>query len=152
MDKLDIIHQVRAFNRFYMPSMHLLGNHYLGSEYSVSKARMFFEIYDHPGCSAAFLSKTMNLDKGYVSRVLMEHEKKGYLKRAPSAEDGRSYALYLTEKGKEKAEEFIRRSNEDIGGMIENLTEEELECLSKALFRIETLLRKGSIKNENRSL
>ena len=82
----------------------------------------------------------------------MEHEKKGYLKRAPSADDGRSYALYLTEKGKEKAEEFIRRSNEDIGSMIENLTEEELECLSKALFRIETLLRKGSIKNENRSL
>ena len=40
----ETIAKIRAFNRFYMPSMNLLGEHYLGSEYSVTEARVFFEI------------------------------------------------------------------------------------------------------------
>ena len=44
MSHMESVEKVRAFNRFYMPSMNLLGNHYLGSEYSITEARVFFEI------------------------------------------------------------------------------------------------------------
>ena len=52
----ETIAKIRSFNRFYMPSMNLLGDHYLGSEYSVTEARVFFEIYENEGCNAAHIA------------------------------------------------------------------------------------------------
>lgn len=49
MPDRETIYAIRAFNRMYMPFMNLLGNHYLGSEYSVTEARIFFEIYENEG-------------------------------------------------------------------------------------------------------
>jgi len=46
MEQINLISKVREFNRLYMPTMKLLGNHYLGSEYSVAEARVFFEKYE----------------------------------------------------------------------------------------------------------
>ena len=48
----NVVEKIRAFNRFYMPSMNLLGNRYLGSEYSVTEARIFFEIYENKEISS----------------------------------------------------------------------------------------------------
>lgn len=75
------IAKIRAFNRFYMPSMNLLGDHYLGSEYSVTEARVFFEIYENEGCNAAHIAQLMNIDKSYLSRIIKKHEKSGYIHR-----------------------------------------------------------------------
>lgn len=104
MDSSKVIAKVREFNRFYMPAMKLLGNHYLGSEYSVTEARIFFEIYENEGCTAAHIANAMQIDKSYLSKILAGHEKNGFLQRIPSAEDRRSYHLYLTEKGKGRAD------------------------------------------------
>lgn len=116
-----------------MPAMDLLGNHYLGSEYSVPEARIFFEIYMNSGCNAAYIAKTMNIDKSYLSRILKNHEKNGYLYKEPSEKDLRSYELYLTEKGKGKAEDFIQKSNEQIGLLIQRLNQEDRTRLRDAL-------------------
>lgn len=64
-----------------MPSMNLLGDHYLGSEYSVTEARVFFEIYENEGCNAAHIAQLMNIDKSYLSRIIKKHEKSGYIHR-----------------------------------------------------------------------
>lgn len=143
MDTHQIVEKVRAFNRFYMPTMHLLGNHYLGSEYSATEARIFFEIYENEGCNAAHIAQVMNIDKSYLSRILVSHEKNGYLYRAASSKDRRSYALYLTDTGKSRAEEFIRMSNEEIKAVLAHLSEEEQVRMEKALDTIMELLSKG---------
>ncbi|MCI6531059.1 MAG: MarR family winged helix-turn-helix transcriptional regulator [Mesosutterella sp.] len=85
-----IVHRVRAFNRFYMPAMNLLGDHCRGSEYPVTAARIFYEIYSNEGCNAAFIAKTMRVDKSYLSCLISRHEKNGCIKRRPSEKDGRS--------------------------------------------------------------
>jgi len=139
----EIVQRVRAFNRFYMPSMHLLGNHYLGSEYSVTEARIFFEIYENGGCNAAHIAQAMNIDKSYLSRIIKAHENSGFVRRLPSPGDGRAYALYLTDSGKKRAEEFIRRSDEEIGSILQSLSEEEQDRLSEALDTVTQLLQKG---------
>lgn len=144
MQKDTLVNKIRAFNRFYMPAMNLLNNHYLGSEYSVTQARIFFEIYEHEGCTAAHIAQTMNIDKGYLSRILISHERNGYIKRIPSGEDGRSLQLYLTEAGTQRAEEFIRKSNAEIGTIIHSLSSEEMNTLADALDTITTLLQKGA--------
>ena len=76
MKSSKLTSKVREFNRLYMPAMNLLGNHYLGSKYSVTEARVFFEIYENEGCNAAHIAKTMNIDKSYLSRIISCHEKK----------------------------------------------------------------------------
>lgn len=138
-----IIETVRRFNRFYMPSMHLLGDHYLGSEYSVTEARVFFEIYENEGCSAAHIAQRMNIDKSYLSRILKGHERNGYLRRVRSEEDSRCYHLYLTDAGKLRAEELVLRSNREIGEILGGLSQEEERQLTEALETIMTLLSKG---------
>lgn len=144
MDIKNVIQRVRAFNRFYMPKMNLLGNHYLGSEYSVTPARIFFEIYKNEGCTAAHIAQIMNIDKGYLSRIIISHEKNGYISRLQSDSDGRSYQLYLTEQGKARAKNFIKKSDEEIGEILRNLSEDELIRLEEAFETITKLLQKGN--------
>lgn len=138
------IAKIRAFNRFYMPSMNLLGDHYLGSEYSVTQARIFFEIYEQEGCNAAHIAQLMNIDKSYLSRILKGHEAHGYIRRERSEADGRSYRLYLTQQGKALAEQFIQKSNQEIGAVIQGLSPAEETALVDALETVTQLLSKGT--------
>ena len=138
--KEETIDKIRAFNRFYLPAFGLLGNSYLGSEYSVAEARVLFEIYIREGCTATDIARTLNIDKSYVSRVIRSHEKKGYLRRRMSATDSRAYELYLTEEGVQCAQDFIRKSNEQIAGQIESLTERDDQRLVAALDTIMDVL------------
>ncbi len=139
----ETIAKIRTFNRFYMPSMNLLGDHYLGSEYSVTEARVFFEIYENEGCNAAHIAQLMNIDKSYLSRIIKKHEKSGYIHSERSAGDSRSYHLFLTNAGKTRAEDFIRKSNEEIGKAINGLSSEEEHQLTEALETVTRLLSKG---------
>lgn len=138
MDQL--VERVREFNRFYLPEMDLLGNHYLGSEFSVSEARIFYELYCSPGCSAAQIARTMHLDKSYLSRVLKGHERNGYLYKKPSLRDARVSELYLTPMGLRRAETFIRQSNEQITARLADLTEGERQELQGALETVMDIL------------
>lgn len=135
--------KIREFNRFYLPHMNLLGNHYLGSEYSATEARIFFEIYENEGCNAAYIARLMNIDKSYLSRIIRAHEKNGYICREKSSEDGRSQKLFLTDAGKARAEDFIRKSNAEIGNIIKGLSAEDEEKLSETIDTMTQILSKG---------
>jgi DNA-binding MarR family transcriptional regulator len=144
MDK--VVEKIRSFNRFYMPAMNLLGDHYLGSEYSVTEARIFFEIYENEGCTAAHIAQTMNIDKSYLSRIIRGHEKSGYIRREKASNDGRAMQLYLTDKGQKRAENFISKSNEEIEAITRDLPDDDKEKLSNALDTVMAILSKGSEK------
>lgn len=132
-EKENAIYRIRAFNRFYMPKLRLLDNHYLGSEYSPTEARVLFEIYENDGCNATYIAKSMNIDKSYLSRIIRAHEKKGYLIRKVSDTDARAYRLHLTEHGAERTKDFIQKSNRQIENVIKHLHNEEYEKLINAL-------------------
>lgn len=153
MNNKAAIEKIRAFNRFYMPIMNLLGNNYLGSKYSVTEARIFFEIYENEGCNAAHLSQIMNIDKSYLSRIIKAHEKHGYISREQSSIDKRSYSLFLTTKGKQKAKKLIEDSNKDIANILYELSDEDEECLINAIDTIMRILRqKGDTCHESSNL
>lgn len=142
-EKEKTIHTIRAFTRFYMPMLDLLGNHYLGSKYSATEARVLFEIYENDGCNAAYIANAMNIDKSYLSRIIKNYEKKGYLIRTVSKTDSRSLDLHLTELGLEQTKEFIRRSDAQIGEMIQSLDSEACRRLTHALDTVTELLKDG---------
>ena len=132
--------RIREFNRFYMPLLRLLDNHYLGSEYTPTEARVLFEIYQNDGCNAAFIAKMMNIDKSYLSRIIRLHEKKGYLRRTVSTIDSRAYQLHLTEAGFLITKDFIAKSNQQIGDMIQSLQPNECAELIEALEKVTSIL------------
>lgn len=139
-EKEKAVQRIREFNRFYMPLLRLLDNHYLGSEYTPTEARVLFEVYENDGLNAAHIAKTMNIDKSYLSRIIKAHEKKGYLIRSVSASDSRVYHLHLTELGLVQTKDFIQRSNQQIGDIIQSLNREECAELMKALNTITSIL------------
>ena len=142
MNSKKSVEKVRAFNRFYLSSMNLLGNHYLGSEYSVTEARIIYEIYKNEGCNATYIAQIMNIDKSYLSRIIKSYEKKGYVLKKPSDTDGRSYLLFLTGEGRKWAEEFIERSNKEIENILQKFSDKEEQCLVDAIETIMKLLNK----------
>lgn len=142
--KKKTVDRIREFNRFYLPEFDLLGDSYLGSEYSATEARVLFEVYANDGCTAASIAKTMNIDKGYLSRIIRSHESKGYLLRSVSAADSRAYELHLTDKGSEITNEFIDRSNAQVGMKIAALTDSECKRLISALDTVTRILEGGT--------
>lgn len=139
-EKEKAVQRIREFNRFYMPLLRLLDNHYLGSQYTPTEARVLFEIYENDGCNAAFIAKVMNIDKSYLSRIIRTHEKKGYLIRNVSKTDSRAYHLHLTETGLMQTKDFIQKSNEQIKHIIHSLNRKECTELIKALNTITSIL------------
>ena len=140
MDKEKTILRIREFNRFYMPLLRLLGNHYLGSEYTPTEARVLFEIYENDGCTAACIARIMNIDKSYLSRIIKAHESKGYLTKVVSAADARAHHLHLTQAGLLLTQDFIDKSNRQIGDIIKPLRPEDCAELIKAMNTVTTIL------------
>lgn len=152
MDYNNVVEKVREFNRFYMSAMKLLGNHYLGSEYSATEARVLFEIYESEGCNAAHIVNIIQIDKSYLSKILFGYEKIGLVQRIPSIEDRRSYHLYLTEKGKKYMGEWIQKSNNEIKTILQHLSEDKQFQLAQALDTIMKLLQPGGCKDDCNSI
>lgn len=140
--KEETVYKIRAFNRAYMPIFDLLGNQYLGSTYSVAEARILFELHENDGCNAAFLAKKLNIDKGYVSRILKHHEKNHYIVRSRSATDSRAYDLHLTPAGNALAEQFIEKSNAQIRGIVADFSAADCQKLTEALDTVIGILSK----------
>ncbi len=146
MSIIETVEKVRNFNRYYLPTMNLLGNRYLGSEYSATEARVLFEIYESAGCTASRICRVMKIDKSYLSRIILEYEKKGYINRVNSSTDRRSYNLYLTDAGKTLTKDFIEKSNKDVQAIIASLSDLEQKELVNALDAVINLLSKGDEK------
>lgn len=144
--------RVRQFTRFYMSSLSLLGNRYLGSAYSATEARVLFELHEHTGANAAFIVKKLHLDKSYLSRILSKFEKNGMLRRETSQSDARSSQLYLTEHGAAVTEALIQASNQQIGAQLQSLTAEDCRALIQALDTVTAILTPKEVPYENRSL
>lgn len=141
-EKKKAVFRLREFTRFYMPALDLLGNHYLGSDYSPTEARVLFEVYEHDGCNAACIAGAMNIDKSYLSRIIKKQEKEGYLVRTVSGKDSRALDIHLTEAGKERTEDFIRKSNQQIGELLAPLDQEDCKKLTDALDQVMCILEK----------
>lgn len=137
-----LVNTLRAFNRFYLPTMELLDDRYLGSEFSVPEGRVLYEIYHARGCSAVTLAKTLRLDKSYLSRILRRHEKRGLLRRAVSQRDARVHELYLTEEGVRRTEALIARIDGRLASFLAPLPEADSASLARALGEVTALLQK----------
>jgi DNA-binding MarR family transcriptional regulator/GNAT superfamily N-acetyltransferase len=136
----DRIAAVRRFSRFYTRQIGLLHEGLLGSAYSLTEARVIYELGTRGTATASDLAAELDLDQGYLSRILRSFEARGLLHREPSETDGRQSLLSLTEVGRTVFAGFDARSAAEIAALLGRLGPAAQDRLVAALGRAEALL------------
>jgi DNA-binding MarR family transcriptional regulator/GNAT superfamily N-acetyltransferase len=96
----DTVAAVRAFNRFYTNVIGLLRGKYLDTPYSLTEARLLFELAQRDASEVTGLRRTVDIDAGYLSRILGRFDDDGLITRQRSAADGRRLVIRLTRAGR----------------------------------------------------
>ena len=131
------IEAVRAFNRFYTRRLGMLGSGLLGTAHPLPQARILYELGQRPVTSVTDLRRTLDLDAGYLSRLLAGLEAEGLLTRAPSATDARRQDVRLTDAGRAAFAELDRRSRAEIAGLLERLSDADQRRVLAAMHVLE---------------
>jgi DNA-binding MarR family transcriptional regulator/GNAT superfamily N-acetyltransferase len=134
------IADIRRFNRFYTQKLGVLRDGLLGSRFSLTEARLIYELACGDGLTAARLGRELGLDRGYLSRILHRFERRGLLRRTPLPTDRRQSLLALTAQGRDEFVPLDARSREAVGGWLHELTAGERTRLVAAMRTIEELL------------
>jgi len=145
----DLIKNIRQFNRFYTKQIGLLNEHLLESPFSLTEARILYELAHRENSTATELSAELNLDAGQLSRVLRDFEKRGLIQKVRSETDARQTILKLTQKGKDEFKGLNSLSSDQIRALLNNLSLEKQNRLVKAMSEIETIL--SADKQEDKS-
>ena len=131
---------VRQFNRFYTAKLGLLRRRHLDGEFSLTEARILFEIGARPRTIASDLCGILELDAGYVSRLLSALTKRRLVRQAASEADGREKMLMLTATGSKAVDRLNEQSTRQIGEMLGSVDAPEREVLVASLARVRSIL------------
>jgi DNA-binding MarR family transcriptional regulator/GNAT superfamily N-acetyltransferase len=131
---------VRDFNRFYTTVAGLLREGLLGTDLTLTEARLVFDLAQRDRTEVTDLRATLALDAGYLSRLIGGLEERGLLKRTRSEADARRQVLSLTGRGRRKFELLDRRSAADVGALIEPLAPADRHRLVGAMAAIRDVL------------
>jgi len=130
----------RDFNRFYTNEIGLLRRGLLESPYSLTEARVLYELAQAEVTETKELRERIDVDRGYLSRILARFEKDGLAKRGRSKGDGRVQTLRLTAKGRRLVASLDRRSSEEAGERLGPLAAADRAGLLEAIGTIRTVL------------
>ncbi len=140
--KQEHIENIRAFNRFYAKVIGVLDKTYLNSEYSLAEVRVLREIYNHSDITANDILTILELDKGYLSRILKSFEKKKIVAKKQSAFDGRVMNLTLTDLGKAEFHKLDDAVILQVSQAFSNISDADYEKLMESMKTIKTILIK----------
>jgi DNA-binding MarR family transcriptional regulator/ribosomal protein S18 acetylase RimI-like enzyme len=136
----EAIDRVRRFTRFYTRRIGVLQEGLLGSRFSLTEARVVYELAQRDGVTAAELGKELGLDAGYLSRILRGFADAGLIVRAPSRHDARQSLIALTSEGRAAFAEIDARSRNEVAAMLARLAEPDRTRLVAAMCSVEDLL------------
>jgi DNA-binding MarR family transcriptional regulator/GNAT superfamily N-acetyltransferase len=137
------ISTVREFNRVYTNLIGLLHGSYLDSPYSLTEARVLFELAQGSECEISALRGSLDIDAGYLSRILARLESDGLITREKSTADARRRVIALTGPGRQVFAELDQRSAADIAGLLGRLTEPQQQQLTGAMGTIRDIVTGG---------
>jgi len=136
----DRVATVRAFNRLYTGVIGILDEGPADAEYSLSEARVIFELAQQDPTQVTDLRKRLDLDAGYASRLLARLEDRGLLTRERSEEDARRQIVRLTENGRKAFAVLDERSVDRIGSLLGRFGDDEQKRLLGAMDTITSLV------------
>ena len=143
LDSEQQVAAVRTFNRFYTRELGVLDQQIAKSPFSLSEARVLYELAHRQDPSAKEIGAELGLDAGYLSRIVQSFDEGGMITREPLPSDRRQYRLGLTAKGRQAFAKLDRSTNDDVAAMLEGLPPGGKERLIGAMADIERLLGDG---------
>ena len=144
----ESIAAVRRFNRFYTRQIGVLRQGLLDSPFSLAEARVLYEVAHRQQPTATELGQDLQLDAGYLSRMLRSFEQRGLLRKEASSRDARQSLLSLTAEGRKAQSALETGSNAEVGAMLGVLATDEQSHLLRAMQSIESLLGPRQVSRE----
>jgi DNA-binding MarR family transcriptional regulator/GNAT superfamily N-acetyltransferase len=138
---------LRSFNRFYTRELGVLRRRFLGSPFSLAEMRVLYEIVHRDSPTASEIARALDLDAGYLSRILRSFTRRGLVARVTSDKDARQSHLALTRKGHSFFTPHERKSQQAVMAMLEPLAIADQDRLIAASRTIEQLLRPAPARN-----
>jgi DNA-binding MarR family transcriptional regulator len=135
------IAELRTFNRFYTNHLGWLDRTILTGSLTLTEARVLFEIHLHQPCTARDLLGILQLDKGYLSRTLDAFERRGFIQRKPSTQDGRYLRILLQPKGRREFNKINKASEDQIRELLNGISPTARKKLVRHTRSILTILQ-----------
>ena len=130
---------VRAFNRFYTQRIGVL-KRYLDTDFTLTEVRVLYELAHRPPLAARDLVRDLELDAGYLSRILRRFEQAGWVAREPAPHDRRQQLLRLTEDGYATFAPLQQKSRDETAALLAGVPARTRPRLIGALQTVHALL------------
>ena len=124
---------VREFSRFYTRRLGTLDEGLLATPWTLTEARVVFELAQAPSTDMAALRSALAIDSGYLSRLLAKFDAAGLIARTASATDARRQSLSLTAAGRKVFRTLDERSNRQVAQLLQPLDEPARDTLVGAM-------------------
>ena len=134
------VEAVRAFNRFYTRHIGVLDEGLLQSRFSLTEARLLFELAQRGEATASDLTEVLRIDPGYLSRLLKKLTTSGLVRKRPARSDARKRVLTLTRTGERAFSKLDRNSKKQVGSVLRKLSEADQQQLVGAMAAIQKTL------------
>ena len=141
----ETVAQVRRFNRTVTQRIGVLNENFLASDRSLGQNRLLWEI-GVDGCDIRSLRERLDLDSGYVSRLLRALEAGGFVTVEPSLTDGRIRIARLTTAGRRELAALDQRSNDAAAAILQPLNDRQRTKLVTAMAEVERLLIASTVE------
>ena len=136
----EITQRIRSFNRFYTRIIGAVNQSVLNSPFSLAEVRVLFEIKHSENPTASEINRELDLDPGYLSRIVRRFEQDELLTKERSPLDGRAYLLRLTEHGERVLASLEKASDKKAADLISPLSERDTAALLRSMDSIRSLL------------
>jgi DNA-binding MarR family transcriptional regulator/GNAT superfamily N-acetyltransferase len=133
--------EVREFNRFYTGVIGVLAEGLLHTPYSLTEARVIFELAQRPETETIALRRALGLDPGYLSRVLARFETDGLVARQQSTVDGRRQVVRLSDAGRRVFATLDSRAAQDVAAILDRIADEDQRRLLAAMSTVRRILQ-----------
>jgi len=134
------IAEMRAFNRFYTSLAGVLNRKFLNGKFSLPELRVLHAIYHAPRITANEIVPLLNIDKSYLSKIIIRFEKRKYLTKKVAPDDGRAYYLQLTAVGKKEFDMYDRLSDDYVMQILAQIPNRDCEVLVECMRKISEIL------------
>jgi DNA-binding MarR family transcriptional regulator/N-acetylglutamate synthase-like GNAT family acetyltransferase len=142
MEPLPYVNKIRKFNRFYANLLGKMDQEIYNKPFPLTEARVITEIHLNNGCTATEIREKLGIDRGYMSRIVQKLEEENIIHKTQSEDDKRQYILYLTDYGQEILNQLVEDSTREVSKMIQDLSQNEIAKLVKAMETLEALFSK----------
>jgi DNA-binding MarR family transcriptional regulator/GNAT superfamily N-acetyltransferase len=141
----DLTGRVRGFNRTVTQRIGALDEDYLARSRPLGASRVLWEIGDR-GTDVRAIRARLDLDSGYLSRLLRRLEREHLVRVEPDPDDHRVRVVRLTDAGRDERSQLDRRSDELAWSMLAPLNDQERTRLVEAMGTVERLLTAGIVE------